>query len=577
MDKITFFTDSRVVLGYVNNESRRFYVFVHNRIQRIRQSSHPSQWEYVSTENNPADHATRSVPASQLQANSWLNGPRFLRELESLPSDGSHFDLVDPSADVEIRPEGTALSIKVSAKQLNTERFTRFSSWSRLTAAVARLLYVAQGFHKPPGDSECVGWHYCKKSATSDNLTKAEHVIIKSVQQEAYAEEIKCLQRRQDLPACSALNKLHPVMDECGLLRVGGRITRANLPKDEAHPILVPGKHHVAMLLIRHHHERMRHQGRHFTEGAVRANGLWIVGAKRAITSLISECVICRKLRGKLEQQQMSDLPPERLQQEPPFSYVGLDVFGPWEVMTRRTRGGAANSKRWAILFTCMSTRAVHVEVIESMSASSCINALRRFFSIRGPAKQLRSDQGTNFVGAKALLKFDTDAEKDSVEAYLLSQRCTWVFNPPHASNMGGSWERMIGTARRILDSMLLQAGRSTITHEVLCTLMAEVMAIINFRPLVPVSSDAEEPLILTPAALLTQKIGIPSVPPQSSSDVCLAKNQWKRVQALADTFWARWRREYLGTLQSRQKWHIKKPNLREGDSVAQGQTSPKT
>ena len=153
------------------------------------------------------------------------------------------------------------------------------------------------------------------------------------------------------------------------------------------------------------------------------------------------------------------------------------------------------------------------MEVIESMSASSCINALRRFFSIRGPVKQLRSDRGTNFVGASTCLKPAADNSEDIVKNYLLTQRCTWVFNPPHASHMGGGWERMIGTTQCILDSMLLQAGRSKVTHDVLCTLMAEIKAIINSRLLIPVSSDPEAPLILTPSMLLTQKSGTLPVP----------------------------------------------------------------
>ena len=473
LDTITFFTDSKVVLGYINNESRRFYVYVNNRVQRIRQSSHPSQWRYVPSEDNPADHASRSVPSSQLQGTSWLTGPRFLLESESPSPEDTHFDLIEPTSDAELRPEVSAFVTKVSGEKLDITRFERFSSWCRLTRAVARLLHVTRSFHKQTDDSVCAGWHFCKKGLTTAELTKAEYVIIKAVQREVYSEEIECIENNKDLPVSSSLRKLHPVMDEEGLLRVGGRTTHSNLHADENHPILLPGKHHVAVLLIRHHHERVEHQGRHFTEGTVRSSGLWIVGAKRAISSLVYKCVVCRKLRCKLEQQQMADLPAERLQQEPPFTYVGLDVFGPWEVVTRRTRGGSANSKRWAILFTCISTRAVHMEVIESMSASSCVNALRRFFSIRGPVKQLRSDRGTNFVGATTHLKLAASAGDDSVEAYLLSQKCTWVFNPPHASNMGGSWERMIGTARRILDSMLLQAGRSKVTHEVLCTLMA--------------------------------------------------------------------------------------------------------
>lgn len=319
LDKITFFTDSKVVLGYINNESRRFYVYVNNHVQRIRQTSHPSQWRYVPTEHNPADHGTRSVPANQLQGTSWLTGPKFLREPECSSLDNTNFELIDPTSDVELRPEVTTFSTKVSGTQLDTKRFERFSSWSQLTRAVARLSLVAQSFHKPSSDSECAGWHFCRKGVTSAELTKAEHIIIKAVQQEVYTEEVTCIQKNQDLPASSPLKKLHPVVDEEGLLRVGGRITHSNLPADETHPLLIPGKHYVAVLLVRHHHESVKHQGRHFTEGAVRASGLWIVGAKQTISSLIYRCVICRKLRGKLEQQQMADLPPERLQENLPL------------------------------------------------------------------------------------------------------------------------------------------------------------------------------------------------------------------------------------------------------------------
>ncbi|XP_041857226.1 uncharacterized protein LOC121650036 [Melanotaenia boesemani] len=265
----------------------------------------------------------------------------------------------------------------------------------------------------------------------------------------------------------------------------------------------------------------------------------------------------------------MADLPAERLQTDPPFSYVGLDIFGPWEVIARRTRGGQANSKRWAVLFTCMATRAVHIEVIEAMSSSSFINALRRFFAIRGPAKQLRSDCGTNFVGASKELKLGPLKPGEmSVDNYLLSQRCSWVFNPPYSSHMGGTWERMIGIARRILDSMLLQAKVTKLTHEVLTTLMAEVTAIINARPLVPVSSDPIAPLILTPSTLLTQKVGAVSPLPGGFTKADMFTYQWKKVQVLADIFWARWQKEYLNLLQSRQKWQVNRPNIKEGDIV---------
>ncbi len=269
----------------------------------------------------------------------------------------------------------------------------------------------------------------------------------------------------------------------------------------------------------------------------------------------------------KNQHQLMADLPEERLSTSPPFSYVGLDVFGPFTVTARRTRGGQAHSKHWAVLFSCMSTRAVHIEVTETMDTSSCINALRRFFAIRGPAKQLRSDCGTNFVGASKELGFQKMASEAAVQKYLRDHSCTWEFNPPHASHMGGAWECMIGVVRKILDSMLQQEKSQPLSHEVLCTFMAEISAIINARPLTPVSTDSDSPLILTPAMLLTQKVGLPPPVGAFTKDNHF-RQKWKWVQSLADQFWYRWRREYLPTLQARRKWQTAQPDVQQGDLV---------
>ncbi|XP_035770882.1 uncharacterized protein LOC118455573 [Neolamprologus brichardi] len=203
------------------------------------------------------------------------------------------------------------------------------------------------------------------------------------------------------------------------------------------------------------------------------------------------------------------------------------------------------------------------------MDASSFINSLRRFFSLRGPVKQIRSDCGTNFVGACRELGFTlTDPDMSSIKTYLGEEGCTWIFNPPHSSHMGGSWERMIGLSRRILDAMLLQTTHSHLTHEVLSTLMAEVTAIINARPLSPITTDPDTPFLLTPSMLLTQKVCTPLPPPGSFIEKDLHRQQWRQVQHLANTFWTRWRREYLGTLQSRNKWQRNHANLKVGDLV---------
>lgn len=569
-DRITYYTDSKVVLGYIHNQARRFYVYVNNRVQRIRQSSSPEQWRYVPTEHNPADHGSRSVAAASLSTTTWFSGPAFLQNSSLHFSEPTvTFDLINPLSDTEIRPLITTSVPEVSTDLMSTERFERFSAWSTLMTSVARLIHIAHSFAQPTPDNACHGWHICRTGPTEEELERAKILVIKSVQHECFLKELNCIARGQNLPSQSSLRKLRPVVDSSGLLRVGGRITQSELGMDETNPIIIPGRHHLATLLVRQHHDAVKHQGRHFTEGAIRAAGFWIIGVKRCIASFLFHCVTCRKLRGKTEHQQMADLPAERLQAAPPFTYVGVDIFGPWEVVSRRTRGGHANSKRWAALFCCMCTRAVHIEVVESMSASSFINALRRFFAIRGPAKQIHSDRGTNFIGACHELNMDASScSSVSVEKYLQKQQCKWVFNPPHSSHMGGVWERMIGIARRILDCMLLQNGPSRLTHEVLTTFMAEVTAVINSRPLIPVSSDPEAPLILTPAVLLTQKTGIPPSPPGDFRKVELLKEEWKRVQGLAETFWNRWRREYLNTLQCRRKWQDNRPNLKEGDIV---------
>ena len=569
-DAVTFYTDSKVVLGYIYNEKRRFYVYVTNRIQRIRRSTQPQQWHYVSTEHNPADHATRSIHAARLKDTTWFTGPVFMSQPEKSFPKTDIFELVDPEEDKDIRTQVTVLTSTIHDNQLRSQRFERFSTWRSLNRAISFLRHIACIFRKTSEDStgSCKGWHYCGRSYTVEELVQSKKVIIRSVQQETYAKEMECIRTQKDIPKDSSLRMLDPFIDEDGLLRVGGRIHESQLGYEEKRPLVIPGRHHVASLLVQHHHVESQHQGRHFTEGALRSAGYWIVGAKRCVSSFIFKCITCRKLRRTCEVQKMADLPSDRLSMEPPFTHVGIDVFGPWAISARRTRGGHADSKRWAVLFTCLSTRAIHLEVIESMDSSGFINALRRFLAIRGPVKEIRSDRGTNFVGACKDLGISSNIDENVVERYLSEKGCKWTFNPPHSSHMGGVWERMIGITRKILDSMLLQSGLSRLTHEVLTTFMAEVMAIVNNRPLVPVSTDAQDPFILTPATLLTQKSGPYPIPPGGFDDRDLYKRQWRQVQSLANTFWDRWRKQYLSTLQSRRRWTSSRPNITPGSVV---------
>ncbi|XP_028416432.1 uncharacterized protein LOC114540496 [Dendronephthya gigantea] len=198
------------------------------------------------------------------------------------------------------------------------------------------------------------------------------------------------------------------------------------------------------------------------------------------------------------------------------------------------------------------------------------LGALCRFFALCGSVAVIRCDCGTNFVGAKSEFeKAITEMDKERIEKYVNGQGCEWKFNPPHASHFGGVWERQIGTIRRILDGMLLKIGSSQLDDELLLTLMAEVTAIINNHPISAISADTDEPIPLSPAALLTLKQR-PVAPPPGKfvPEDLYARRRWRKIQYLADQFWIRWKREYLQNQQSRSKWERKETDLTVGDLV---------
>ena len=485
-EAITYHSDSRVVLGYITNKTRCFYVYVSNRVERIRRALTPEQWYYIPTQQNPADLATWSVNAQSLNENIWLRGPSFFHQCDDSLSQPAGWEVEQlAEADPEVHPFIQVLATQVPLNTaLGTCRFSRFSKWITLIKAVAKLILFVQKSQKSRTSESP------EMTPSVHTLLRAKYLVIQNVQHECYKEEISFLKGSTKLPKTSPLLKLSPVIDNYGLLRVGGRLERSGLSYKESHPLILLSSHHVAMLLVRYYHERVQHQGRHFTLSLIRSSGLWIVGGKQLVNRIINSCIKCKKLRGRQQIQKMAHLPKACLTPAPPFSYVGLDVFGPWLVITRQTRGGVANNKRWAVLFTCLATTAIHIAVIESMDTSSFINALCRFLALRGPAIQLPSERSTNFTGAYNELQSCFEAiNNPTVQSFLSSEGCEWIFNSPHASHTGGAWERMIGVARRILDSILADISPTHLTHEVLSMLTAEVAAIVNARPLVPAST----------------------------------------------------------------------------------------
>lgn len=293
----------------------------------------------------------------------------------------------------------------------------------------------------------------------------------------------------------------------------------------------------------------------------LRANGWWILGCSGAVSSHIFKCVTCRKYRRSTEEQKMGDLPQDRTETTPPFTYVGMDCFGPIYV-----KEGRKTLKRYGLLFTCLCSRAIHIEVVDDMTTDAFLNALRAFIAIRGNVRQLRSDQGTNFVGARReLMELMKGIDQEKAKAL----GCEFLMNPPTASHMGGVWERQIRTIRSVLTAILDQSSQR-LDCTSLRTFLYEVMAIINSRPLTTEHlNDPSGPEPLTPNHMLTMKSKIILPPPGEfvKEDVYLRK-RWRRVQCLANMFWTRWKKEYLLNLQERQKWRKNRRNIKVDDIV---------
>ena len=551
-----FWTDSKVTLGYIQNDARRFHVYVANRVQKIRQTTDPDQWFYVPTDANPADHASRGLGVEDLISSNWFTGPDFLWGPD-LPTDRTITKELQ-----EGDPEVKSVTVHAGKTEEATliSRIEHFSDWTRVVKGITALQRFLSKKKKTSEENP---------PSITEERRRAEQTIIKMVQEEAFAQEIQLLKTKpskNEMRSQSQLARLDPFLDENGILRVGGRLTHSStLHHEMKYPAILPKKGHVTDLVVKYCHEKVAHQGRGMTVNEVRSNGFWIIGLGSTVAYHIHRCVQCRKLRGPTEVQKMADLPEERLEPTPPFTYCGFDCFGPFIVKERRKE-----LKKYGLLFTCMASRAIHIEMLDDMSTDAFINALRCFIALRGKVRQLRSDRGTNFVGAENELKraFE-EIKEEKVKSFLMENGCDFVSNVPSASHMGGVWERQIRTVRSVLTATLRQ-DNSRLDGSSLRTYFYEAMAIVNSRPLsVENQDDPCGPTPLTPNDLLTMKTGV-TVPPPGDfprEDV-YARRRWRRVQYLANQFWTRWKKEYLSNLQVRRKWNKARRNLEEGDIV---------
>ena len=487
----SYFSDSTVTLGWIRGEPSD--VFLRNRVREIRRLSPRHAWSHVPTEENPADLITRGMTAQALKrSDKWWKGPSS--GFRPPPA-------VTPAiCALKASPAGPCLPI------------VRWSSWERARRVIAWALRFLNNCRV----------RRCKRQVgpiSAAEVQSAEFALIKDAQAGIEVEECDPrlhLERREDDVIV-------------GRLRSG----------ESALPFL-PRRSNLVPLLIRHAHGELHHQGPSATSAEL-ARSYLIPRIKRTAKAILASCVRCRRMTSRPFHSEEGALPDFRTTPARPFEKTGIDHFGPLLV--------GEETKVWILLFTCAVVRAVHMEVVTSLSEEETALAIRRFQAVRGPLKEIYSDNGRAFVALQHSWK----------------DRLTWRTIPVRSPWWGGWWERVIGTVKRALKATL---SHSHLNLPELQTIVAECAERVNRRPITPDSEDAEEPL--TPAHFLYGCTPPPLLGRAAAPDSGEALGRrWRHRQCVLSHLWERWRAEYLTSLRGWRRTPRREARLPEvGDVV---------
>lgn len=341
------------------------------------------------------------------------------------------------------------------------------------------------------------------------------------------------LVKNKPLDPVSKLLALSPFLSDDGLLRVGGRLGNSNLRFEACHPILLPRDHILTRRIIEHEHSRSGHAGAQATMATVRQR-FWPLSLRSITRKIIRGCVTCFKVKPIMSEAIMGSLPAGRVTESRPFFHCGVDYAGPL-LLREGKRRNAKITKAYIAIFVCFVTKAVHIELVSDLTSDTFIAALKRFASRRGKPECLYSDNGTIFVGAQRQLQecFDflnTKTTQVDIKSFLRTQEITWIFIPPNAPHFGGLWEAAVKSAKNHLYRIV---GRAHLTCEEMMTVLTEIEAILNSRPLSPLSEDPNDLSYLSPNHFL---VGAPlnSYPCHDLTDV--SENRlikWQRIEQL--------------------------------------------
>ena len=531
---VIFWTDSMVALSWIKKEEK-WKQFVNNRVKEILSYSTKEQWRFVPGEKNPADTASRQCSPSQLYRSKYWEGPPWLKLQPDQWECSENIQTDVPQVYEEKCIQKNQILLVSTNENLFNDVFKKYSSFSKIVRIVGYVIrFIKKCKNKLTGNASNLD-----VVSRTEELENAKMIIFKIIQEESYNSEEKLF------------TNLKVFKDKNGILRLKTKLILSNLDDTFKTPLLLPGNNEIVQKMIREQHIINSHVGANTLRTILREN-YFIVQAKKVCRQIVTKCVVCRKFMARACQVEEAPLPADRVNLGACFETTGIDLAGPMYLKD--------GSKTWIVLFTCCVYRAVHLELVLSLSTEALIMAIRRFIARKGRIRVFRSDNGTNFIGAENLLK---EIDWQRISEFSSASQITWKRQPPGAPWYGGFFERLIGVVKDLLRKNL---GKAVLNYEELYTILCDVEYLVNSRPLTYVYENAEELQPITPLHFI-QDIKTGEVPDLDYIDSNSVNIRFNYLQKLRELLRSRFRKEYLAEL-TQFRNNKNRGSIKKGDVV---------
>lgn len=575
-----YWCDSQVVLHWIQKHPSKLKVYAANRVNEIQELTKISEWNYVPTADNPADVASRGNTYDYLTNSKWISGPSWLKEAtRNWPSwkfqlseeqEGLLFDELkpfkisneeEPSYLVHVLTSKTA-PFQITKDQVSFDVFEAYENFDKIINVIAWVKRATKLFK----DRKNQAHHpIFNQTLTPFERNNAICTAAKWVQYKYLKQELKSIYNDNPNSRERAYRKLPLFIDNEGLLRLSGRIRNQELSFDFKNPMILPPEAIFTKKLFRKAHEVTLHGGAQQMLQYLRQN-FWIPRARQLCASTIASCTICKRHDFTSSEQKMAQLPTTRTSPGKPFERTGVDYCGPVFLKPGVGRSNVT-LKAYICVFVCFITRAVHLELVSDLTTSAFLSALRRFMARRGRVDEMYSDHGTNFVGAvNEIKRLKNHLEQLSHYPFATEFNLKWTFTTERASHQGGLFEAAVKSAKRHLIRTL---GEQRLNFEEYGTVLAQVEACLNSRPMSKISDDANDYRALTPGHFLVGE-QLNSIPDENDYKAIPLNrlSRWQLLQRIVQDFWKRWHDEYLYSLIHSPKWTQVRRNFQVNDLV---------